>query len=249
MDAYTEFACTPEKCAEIKAAPQRSEIWLQGRKNRLTGSRFAVAAGHSPFQTVDELVHIMVHGDDFKGNEATAWGVEHEPIACATYEAFMRKKYPTFKVQESGLIIIPTYPFIGVSPDGICTYWDNTLCQKVSFLLEIKCPFKWKKGEFYKNHVPLYYYDQLQGQMGFLQLPFCDFVVWNPTGMEINRIQYDPDYFHDLLKPRLLHFYINLFFPALCAHRKAIQECRANVIHLESMDTDRNAEKITDDIS
>lgn len=222
-DPFKEFAVSQSQVATIAAAPQRSEAWMSGRKWRLTGSNFAAAAGHNPYTTQEALVREMLWGT-FTGNAATEWGTRHEPVACAMYETHMRATHPDFVVEEHGLQVIPEYPFIGVSPDGICTYWDAAANARVRFLLEIKCPFRWKADGFYDGVVPLYYWDQLQGLMGFLRLPFADFVVWTPVGMQVSRIRYDADYFEGVLRPALLHWYTNIFYPVLCGWREGAIE-------------------------
>lgn len=221
MDPYGEFSCDARKRAEIESAPQRSELWLAARKYRLTASRFAAALGHNPYpgSQREDIVRDMLWGG-FKGNAATEWGTQHEAGACAMYEAFMQTQHPNFVVREHGLMIVPDHPFIGVSPDGICEYWDCTKKETVKMLLEIKCPYRWKEDRFYENHIPLYYWDQIQGIMGFLGLPCCQFVVWTPMGMEINDVDFDRPYFEETLKPGLLDFYVNLFYPAYRAWKE-----------------------------
>lgn len=216
-DAIAEFAVSDADIERIANIGQRTDEWKSARQWRLTGSNFAAAADHNPYCTPEELVAKMLW-DTFEGNEATAWGTKHEPVACATYEAHMREAHPDFVVRESGLCVIKELPFIGVSPDGICSYWDATAGKRVTFLLEIKCPFRWKRDSFYFGHVPPYYYDQIQGIMGFLKLPFCDFVVWTPAGMEVNRVTFDSVYFQ-YLRQRLINWYATLFYPVLCGWR------------------------------
>jgi len=217
--AFKEFRVSVEDILRIANYEQRSELWKLARKWRLTGSNFAAAAGHNPYQSPEGLAREMMWGS-FQGNEATAWGNAHEDTACSMYEAYMRQMYPDFTVSHSGLQVIPDFPFIGVSPDGLCSYWDDEQGKRVNFLLEIKCPFRWKTDCFYFGHVPVYYYDQIQGIAGFLNLEFCDFVVWTPAGMEINRVRFDPDYFSTVLRPALLTWYTTLFYPALCGWRE-----------------------------
>lgn len=217
--AFREFCVSLDDIARIATFEQRTAAWLAARKWRLTGSNFAAAAAHNPYQSPEGLVVEMLWGT-FQGNDATQWGNQHEDTACAMYEAFMRQTYPDFTVSHTGLQVIADFPFIGVSPDGLCSYWDDATNQRVHFLLEIKCPYRWKSDCFYFGHVPIYYYDQIQGIMGFLGLQFCDFVVWTPAGMEINRVRFDPDYFQTVLRPALLTWYTTLFYPTLCGWRE-----------------------------
>lgn len=216
---YDEFSCDEAARAAVEAAPQRSAEWLAARKYRLTASRFAAALGHNPYpgSQREDIVRDMLWGG-FTGNAATEWGTKHEAGACAMYEAHMQTRHADYAVREHGLIIVPEHPFIGVSPDGICEHWEGGAA--VRTLLEIKCPYRWKEDRFYENHVPLYYWDQIQGIMGFLGLPRCHFVVWTPVAMEVNHVAFDAPYFEGVLLPGLLDFYTNLFWPALCAWRE-----------------------------
>lgn len=49
------------------------------------------------------------------------------------------KSHANFTVQSSGLVINPSYPYIGASPDGVV---DCQCCGQGQ--LEIKCPFKYR---------------------------------------------------------------------------------------------------------
>jgi len=208
MDAYTEFAVTAEDAARIASAVQRSPQWLAARRGRLTGSNFAAAAGHNPFMTRQQLVEEMLR-PTFHGNDATQWGQDHEPVARDMYTWAMRKVRPELRVDEVGLQVSPELPFLGVSPDGVCTIRNGE-----RYLLEIKCPYRWRPDGFYKDIVPTYYWDQLQGSMALLGLPYAHFVVYTPVAMQVTVVKFDEPYWRTTLLPALLHFYINDFYPA-----------------------------------
>uniref|UniRef100_A0A1X7UVF1 PHD-type domain-containing protein n=1 Tax=Amphimedon queenslandica TaxID=400682 RepID=A0A1X7UVF1_AMPQE len=115
-----------------------------------------------------------------------------------------------FAVQSSGLVMYPSYPFVGASPDGL------TQCQCCGKgLLEIKCPFKYKDispisvealndrncflerdttGTIHLSSSHAYYH-QVQGQMMVKQLPFCDFVCGTSKYVlpEVLTHQHDPN--------------------------------------------------------
>jgi hypothetical protein len=83
--------------------------------------------------------------------------------------------------------------------------------QVIRFLLEIKCPFSRKLYP----HIPHYYYDQIQGIMGILQLQYCDFVVWTPEKTQIRRYEFNSSYWKQVLFPRLFQFYMDEYLPRL----------------------------------
>jgi hypothetical protein len=132
---------------------------------------------------------------------------------------------------------------MGVSPDGIIDY-TNAAGQKCRALLEIKCPIKYAEPDKHELHggkspydyygpmkrfkspvdgVPPYYYDQVQGIMGYLNrfktplgssdIKFCDFVVWSPPDhMWITRVPFDQVYF-DRMFEQLRDVYFTEILP------------------------------------
>ena len=64
------------------------------------------------------------------------YGRDMEPEAINTFTDIMKKTYKHFAVQECGLILLDSHPFIGASPNAIasCSYCRN-VC------VEVKCPY------------------------------------------------------------------------------------------------------------
>ena len=125
----------------------------------------------------------------------------------------------SISIEETGLLITPERPWMGNSPDGIIhhTYKSG---RKEKGLLEIKCPFK--KQFYTPNPVPVYYYSQIQGTMGNLGLPWCDFVVWTPTGMQITRVLFDQTYWDEDMLPKVSQFYFDMYMPLAIQKQKGI---------------------------
>jgi len=117
--------------------------------------------------------------------------------------------------------VCPDVPFLAVSPDGLCRVWNKAQSKWINYLLEIKCPYRWKRDKFYDDVVPTYYWDQLQGSMALLGLPYAHFVVWTPVAMQVSLVRFDTQYWNETLKPKLLDYYLSLFFPTLNAWRMA----------------------------
>lgn len=226
---------TPEQIEKIKVVDQRSDDWLRARTFRLTASNFGSAAGHNKNCSPHDLVRDMLW-KNFKGNEMTEYGTNNEPRAFEAYQVHgvlqqMAEKGRTsvgFLAQEVGLHIHPKHHWLGVSPDGLVDVDDGTGTIK-RHLIEIKCPWKCKTrplhsgDDFYPEEdlpgglrlpIPHYYFDQMQGIMGALELPFADFIVWTSKEMQITRIPFLPDYWRDELFPALRHFYFDTFMPA-----------------------------------
>ena len=120
LEQFMEFVLKPPDVALIEALPQRSDAWLIARKLRLTASNFGAAVGISAFCSPEDLLLQLLFGG-FTGNEATRYGTENEPVACAQY---LRDLIATFGSnapthQESGLTVSTQWPWMGASPDGI----------------------------------------------------------------------------------------------------------------------------------
>jgi hypothetical protein len=208
---------TDEDIVRILNVPQRTQEWLDARDGRATGSNFGSMHGTHPYSSPKNLVREMLW-KKFKGNAATEWGSKMEEVALAAYVREMRARHgildlagfesaaasgKTFWVETPGLVVNKEHPWLGTSPDGI-VHDDH-----VVGLLEIKCPFAKK---VYPK-MPPYYLDQVQGIMGLMKLPWCDFVVWTPTEMQITRIPFDEHYWTTDLFPALRAFYFDLYLP------------------------------------
>ena len=205
---------TQEDILKVMNIPQRTPEWIRWRSCRMTASNYGSATGHNVHCKPKNLLMNLLW-DTFKGNKATQYGTDNEPVAAKIYEDFLSKytqsTQPNDKVSfyYPGLIICKKHPWLAVSPDGLpCLH---TAGKNLRFLLEIKCPFK---KEFYP-HVPHYYFDQIQGIMGILQLPFCYFVVYTPEKTQIRRYNFDEGYWKQFLFPQLEQFYMNEYLPRL----------------------------------
>ena len=115
-----------------------------------------------------------------------------------------------FQVKASGFIINPDLPWIGASPDGMVTCTCHA-----DGVLEIKCPYNSRYCSLTKScedpsfclgigedgtmalktgHKFMY---QVQAQMHVAAVSYCDLVVWTPQEFFLQRIQYDPVFFHN----------------------------------------------------
>ena len=210
-----------EDVVRIMNTPQRTDEWLKARKGRLTASVFGNAVGHNPYQRPMGFIKELLWGG-FKGNMATEYGTKNEPVACAIYEGFIKKYLQkvspdnTATFSYPGLIISQDKPWMGVSPDGLVALTSNG--KTFHFLLEIKCPFSRK---FY-DIIPHYYFDQIQGLMAILNLPWCDFIVYTPERTQIKRYMFDMVYWKTVLYPKLENFYMNEYLPRMILKERGL---------------------------
>ena len=130
----------------------------------------------------------------------------------------MSTSHAKFECISAGLVINPLYPHLGASPDG---FTQCECCGKG--VLEIKCPFSSKdlhpdamknmRGSFLTsrglNHGHKYF-TQAQGQLAISNREFCDFVVWTPKGLIIERIYQDFKFWEELEKKLTTYFVENI---------------------------------------
>ena len=206
---------------QISQYDQRTPEWLKSRVGRLTASRFGACRGHCQYTSHTQALRDMLWGE-FKGNMATEWGTAHEDGAVQVYTEFMRKHKglspEQFRVTHCGLLVSTQHPWIGVSVDGFVFDDSEPLVERKKGGVEIKCPFGKKLYPF----IPSQYYDQIQGTMGFLGLPWWDFVVWTPTQTQIRRFNFDKVYFDTELFPRLEQHYMTEYLPRAVMKEKGL---------------------------
>jgi putative phage-type endonuclease len=154
---------------------QRTPAWFEARKNRLTASQFGAALGLSPYQSRAALWRQLTgRSESFTGNEATAWGEEHEKDAVHAYEV------ATGRLVDAAHFI-EYQDWSGCSPDGWVFDGDRR------GILECKCPFSQKLHAA----IPEHYLAQIHGQLGITGADFADYVCWTPDDLWIKRVWAD----------------------------------------------------------
>lgn len=157
-------------------------------------------------------------------------GILNEEPAIKCYE-----KETTFKVEKTGLIVLPQLPWAGFSPDGIV--WEKRILIEVktrsldegkedeetlnmSALDLIKNGFvpyieQLQNGNFVlkKKHK---YYGQVQWGLAILNFEICDFIVYAPRTGTYHpiKVPYDEE-FANLLFSRLEDLYFTRMLPFL----------------------------------
>eukprot|EP00794_Sanderia_malayensis_P004347 gene4347-4926_t len=148
------------------------------------------------------------------------WGLDKEKVALQQYVNERLEKNQ--QIMNAGLIINPTWPWLGASPDGIVME-----AGKIVGAIEIKCPFTKKdfcineaatmrdffmimnengKPALKQNHG---YFFQCQGVMNIAQLKWIDFAVYTEKELFVERIACDVSLWHNRMLPELTDFYIN----------------------------------------
>ena len=220
-------------------------LWHQQRKLRLTSSNFGKVSKRRSTTPVANLVKSLLYGKLFS-TEATRWGSAHEVDAKKQYLEYLRTEgHAGACVEDSGLVISLEDPCLACSPDGLVEIPGSVPDRGI---LEIKCPHKIakeglnpedaakesksffcrigdsKKPELKRSHD---YFYQVQGAMAITKRSWCDFIVWTPNGMTVERIVFD-DSFWEQSKAKIAAFYSTAILPELAAprhpRRQAIRE-------------------------
>lgn len=174
---------------EVKTREQRlSDVWLSERKKRPTASNFGRICKAQNDITKANIAKDLLLQKNISNISAVKHGIDMEAQAIRTYLHETNCAY-----KKCGLILHLQYPFFAASPDGLLN-GDG--------VLEVKCPVKAKlhrilevnlnyldsNGKLKTGHN---YYYQIQGLLEITDRRWCDFVVYSPLEMRVERIYRD----------------------------------------------------------
>lgn len=180
---------------------QRSPVWFQARREKITGSVAGAILGLSPFMKPIDVMRNMVreyHGceREFNGNIATEYGTANEQTATTHLEMFHLDQ----PVVETGFHTHPELEWLGASPDGLLG---------LDGLVEIKCPFgqRDKNPPVFKSLLEIpHYYAQVQIEMACTGRKWVKFYQWAPNGDMLEEYQLDQNWLDENI-PKLKAFY------------------------------------------
>ena len=207
---------------EFMTRGQKNASWRKQRCGRLTSSKF----GQIFKRKKDEIFPLSFFEMATQCySPSIQWGIANEKVALNAYIQWSKHMHPNMKVEEAGLFVSKTDPYLAASPDAIVSC---ECCKKG--VIEIKCPFKHKDKrptDIYKFDRSFYldanedlrensnYYAQVQGQMAIVDVEYCDFVVWTPIGIHVQRINRDRLFWEankDILKDFFFQTSSSLFY-------------------------------------
>ena len=116
-----------------------SPLWFSVRRYRITASLFGSVLSRRPETLPDSLVLRIIQPKNFS-TPATSYGLEKESTAIKDYVSYQQcHGHVGLVVAASGVIINPSYCFLGASPDG--AVYDPVSLDKPFGFLEVKCPY------------------------------------------------------------------------------------------------------------
>ena len=216
LDSISVSSITDEQISNIEnrtRGQSGNDLWFEERKKRIQSSNFGRICKATDRTDKQKLAVDLIKAKTFH-SRATEHGIKFEKHAVKMYE-----KVNSVKVENCGIFVSPSMPFLGASPDGIVSD---------SLIVEVKCPFVAKDKEITPLTVPYLkavgsglelpcnhnYYYQVQGQLFCTGRSVCDFVVYTNEDFKYVRIERDNEFISSMLE-KLRDFYTHYFEPAL----------------------------------
>lgn len=200
-----------------------SSTWFTQRIGRLTASKFhriytRVNTIKKPNNdaNLDNLFEAILGNNHFE-NLATKHGIAMEPHAKIAVISILKISHNKFKSYDPGMTVDKNYPYISVSPDL------ETFCECCGEgVVEIKSPYSicettpsennlsylTKEGDIIKLKQTHQYFSQIQGQLAVTNRKIAWFFIFTHHGYHLEKIQFDPTYWKNILA-NLVYFWQN----------------------------------------
>ena len=191
-----------------------NQEWFNHRRGRITASVVpSVMTCRFDSNVRENWISREVLGTSSRVSAASLdFGRTHEPIARQMYREQYEILHKSAGIQETGLFIDPSHPFIGASPDGLVSC---KCCGEG--LLEIKCSYmhqnKTPQEACNDHHYHVYldenrnvclktsssWYIQVQTQLRGCQKPWCDCILFTKKGFIVDRIYKDSELYESIV--------------------------------------------------
>lgn len=197
----------------------------------MTASAFGTVVNRQDW--TEKGLRNLLEPKDLSRVRAILYGRKNEPHAAERYISVMKSAGHSISVQHCGLVVNPSCPWLGASPDRL-VYDPEELGYGT---VEIKCPYSLKDSDpsvvsatqFYltieneepqlrRDHI---YYFQVLGQMALTGCQWADFVVWSENWIAIERIRFDEQEWARA-KLRLDSFFFSTVLPYFVDRRRSV---------------------------
>ncbi|ODM88232.1 hypothetical protein Ocin01_18450, partial [Orchesella cincta] len=171
------------------------EEWFSHRRERMTASIAGKLYKLQPTSDNTSTLNSMLRNQSFRGTAATKYGLDSEPSAILSYE--LKTGLPEGSVEKVGLEVSLENGIFAASPDGRvgeegiveikCPYSIRDLKPHDWPTSSSDCPLKLQNGTLVlKTHN---HYFQIVQQLHVTKRMWCDYVVWTPNDIFIQRIE------------------------------------------------------------
>ena len=150
---------------------------------------------------------ILKRKDCASQTAACQWGSSHEEIAISTFVANFEEVHQLVKIQRPGLIIHPSFGYLGASPDAIlscaccrdkillCTPQEAVANGDITYITQHQDGFVVKPGHSRG------YYEQIQLTMACSQLQKAKMLVWITKDILDVDMNFDSEFFFKTIVP------------------------------------------------
>lgn len=190
-----------------------NELWHKIRKGKITASRVGTIVKRK--QITEKFVSDYKFPKDISKFPALHWGTTKESSAKHDYAAITGNS-----VRDCGIFVSKECDWIAGTPDGLVRDTNDG----TDGIMEIKCPYSIRtqhplfcfkklaftdnRGKLRRNHN---YHYQIQTQLYASEYTWCDFVIWTPVGLHVERIKKDDSFMTNHVIPKLHHFFTEHF--------------------------------------
>ena len=144
-DIYDTISISVEQASTVEKETRKqsdSKLWFEQHASRVTASKFYSVLHTNQSQPSVSLIKSICYPEAVRFfSNACTYGCKHEDDARLTCAEQM--KHTAFSLKGCGLLLDPSNPFIGASPDGTV---ECSCCG--TGILEIKCPYSCKDKPF-----------------------------------------------------------------------------------------------------
>ena len=209
-----------EEVCLMTAEQSNSPRWYTERVCRLTASKFGLIAKRREGYMAT-LVDQLLYSAPPTTAGPLKFGQDNEPIAVSLYEEHMRSKGHLVDVQQTGLQIHQTIPFLAASPDRLV---NDPSCEPSAGLLEVKCmPSISSQPESHVGKKKGFclvedgksaglserhsYFYQIQGQLACTGRSWCDFAIMSRSqDLYVERVWFNDNFWQPVCR-RLVRFF------------------------------------------
>ena len=205
----------------------KSEYWHWYRKSVITGTICKRVLGQATRNENNIKLNKSI-AKTFQrnfSNEAMDYGVRMEEKALKMFSQQFHKNHINGKIDNMGLILSKSLPFVGASLDGYAT----CDCCNPS-VIEIKSPFRLREtglaaasaleylDENSKLRTSHSYYHQINLYMGITQCESTFFIIYAKDDIMVQKINFDPTFFQEQLS-KIKMYYLTHYLPSILGRK------------------------------
>ncbi len=220
----------------VQCSASNNVEWMYKRSVFITGSVAKEVCKLSHVLSMKNFLHRHLWNLGKFSCKAVEYGKLHEADALAAYLSLKQKEFgENYSISPGGLYVSSEFVGLGATPDAMandCSQ-SNEDCRGC---IEVKCPFilRTVKPEHVVTHLTKKqlqsfccaidnnnnmhlkenhsYYYQVQLQMGVTGCKWCDFVIWTPHGLHVERIYFNNAFWNDIAT-KLIQFHGRMLIP------------------------------------